>query len=81
MRTVAEQLAACLEIAQSVAPLDVLLPDAVGCVLAEDIVAELDLLVVDLAGVDGYAVVTAETRGASTGLPGHPGRGGRRARR
>ena len=69
MRTVAEQLAACLEIAQSAAPLDVLLPDAVGCVLAEDIVAELDLPVVDLAGVDGYAVVAAETRGASTGSP------------
>ena len=36
MRTVAEHLAACLEIARPAAPLDVVLLDAVGCVLAED---------------------------------------------
>ena len=43
MRTVAEHLAACLEIARPAAPLDVVLLDAVGCVLAEDVVADLRL--------------------------------------
>ena len=38
MRSVAEHLAACLDIAQAAAPLDVVLLDAVGCVLAEDVV-------------------------------------------
>ncbi|QQM67155.1 molybdopterin molybdotransferase MoeA [Actinomyces weissii] len=56
MRSVAEHLDACLEIAQAAAPLDVPLPDAVGCVLAEDVVARTDMPEVDLAGVDGYAV-------------------------
>ncbi|VEG29571.1 molybdopterin molybdotransferase MoeA [Actinomyces howellii] len=69
MRTVAEHLAACLEIAQAAAPLDVMLPDAVGCVLAEDVVAGLDLPVVDLAGLDGYAVSAVDVAGASAGEP------------
>ena len=43
MITVAKHLAACLEIAHAAAPLDVVLPDAVGCVLAEDVVADMDL--------------------------------------
>ena len=60
MRTVAEHLAACLEIARAAAPLDVVLPDAVGCVLAQDVVAGIDLPAVDLAGQDGYAVITAQ---------------------
>ncbi|MCI7456506.1 gephyrin-like molybdotransferase Glp [Actinomyces urogenitalis] len=65
MRTVAEHLAACLDIAQAAAPLDVVLLDAVGCVLAEDVVADLDLPAVDLAGIDGYAVAVADLAGAS----------------
>jgi molybdopterin molybdotransferase len=36
--------------------LDVVLPDSVGCVLAEDVVAPFDLPVADLAALDGYAV-------------------------
>lgn len=69
MRTVAEHLEACLEIAQAAAPLDVVLLDAVGCVLAEDVVAGLDLPVVDLAGMDGYAVSSRDVAGASEREP------------
>ena len=67
MITVAKHLAACLEIAHAAAPLDVVLPDAVGCVLAEDVVADMDLPVADLAGCDGYAVTAAEVAGAGSG--------------
>ncbi|QPL05647.1 MULTISPECIES: gephyrin-like molybdotransferase Glp [Actinomyces] len=69
MRTVAEHLSACLDIAQAAAPLDVVLPDAVGCVLAEDVVADIDLPALDLAGLDGYAVRTVDLEDAS---PDHP---------
>ncbi|SPT54226.1 Molybdopterin molybdenumtransferase [Actinomyces bovis] len=60
MRSVAEHLTACLEIAQAADPLDVPLPDAVGCVLAEDVVAAADMPELDLAGQDGYAVCAAD---------------------
>ena len=69
MRTVAEHLAACLEIAQPAPPLDVVLLDAVGCVLAEDVVADLDLPAADLAGLDGYAVMSADLSGAAEAAP------------
>ena len=69
MRTVAEHLAACLETAKPAAPLDVVLLDAVGCVLAEDIVADLDLPAVDLAGLDGYAVMSADLAPATEAAP------------
>ena len=69
MRTVAEHLAACLEIAQAAAPLDVVLPDAVGCVLAQDVVAGIDLPAVDLAGQDGYAVIAQDVAEADRHNP------------
>lgn len=69
MRTVAEHLAACLEIAQAAAPLDVVLPDAVGCVLAQDVVAGIDLPAVDLAGQDGYAVIAKDIAAAGQSNP------------
>ena len=69
MRTVAEHLAACLEIARPAAPLDVVLLDAVGCVLAESVVADLDLPAVDLAGLDGYAVMSADLAAAAETTP------------
>lgn len=69
MRTVAEHLAACLEIAQAAAPLDVVLPDAVGCVLAQDVVAGIDLPAVDLAGLDGYAVIAKDVAEAAQNNP------------
>ena len=69
MRSVAEHLAACLDIAQAAAPLDVVLLDAVGCVLAEDVVAQLDLPAVDMAGLDGYAVAVDDLAGVFPGRP------------
>ena len=69
MRTVAEHLAACLEIAQAAAPLDVVLPDAVGCVLAQDVVSGIDLPAVDLAGQDGYAVIAKDVAEADRNNP------------
>ena len=69
MRSVAEHLAACLDIAQAAAPLDVVLLDAVGCVLAEDVVAQLDLPAVDMAGLDGYAVAVDDIAGVFPGRP------------
>lgn len=56
MRSVADQLAAILGAVGPVAPLDVVLADAAGCVLAEDLTAEHDVPPVALAGCDGYAL-------------------------
>ena len=69
MRTVAEHMAACLDVAQPAAPMTVALPDAVGCVLAQDVVSDIDLPAVDLAAVDGYAVTMADVADAG---PNHP---------
>jgi len=60
MRSVAEHLAAVLEAARPVAPLDVVLADADGCVLAEELVAARDVPVWAVAGCDGYAVRAAD---------------------
>ena len=60
MRSVAEHLAAVLEAARPVVPLDVVLADAAGCVLAEDLVAGRDVPGWAVAGCDGYAVRAAD---------------------
>ncbi|MBU5423395.1 molybdopterin molybdotransferase MoeA [Cellulomonas hominis] len=73
MRSVQDQLAAVLAAVGPVAPLDVVLSDAAGCILAEDVVAPADVPAVPVAGRDGYAVATGDLRGgvpgASTVLP------------
>jgi molybdopterin molybdotransferase len=56
MRSVANFYRDCQEAVGPQPPLDVMLPDSVGCVLAEDVVAPFDLPVADLAALDGYAV-------------------------
>ncbi|MDO8106772.1 molybdopterin molybdotransferase MoeA [Isoptericola sp. b441] len=65
MRTVADHLAAVLDAARPVPALDVVLADAAGCVLAEDVVAGRDVPVLAVAGCDGYAVRTTDV-----GVPG-----------
>lgn len=60
MRTVSDHLQACLAAVGQLPPLAVSLADAVGCVLAEDVIAPSDNPVVDLAACDGYALA-AET--------------------
>ncbi|MBC7292426.1 MAG: molybdopterin molybdotransferase MoeA [Actinotalea sp.] len=60
MRSVHDQLAAVLAAARPVAPLDVVLADAAGCVLAEDVVVGADVPDRDVAACDGYAVRTVD---------------------
>lgn len=62
MRSVQDHLAAVLAAVGPVAPLDVVLRDATGCVLAADVVAAADTPPFALAGTDGYAVASADTR-------------------
>lgn len=64
MRSVTDHLNLCLEHVAPLAPLDVLLPDTVGCVLAESVVAPFDRPVTDQATCDGYAVRSADIYGA-----------------
>ncbi|GEL95010.1 molybdopterin molybdotransferase MoeA [Cellulomonas composti] len=64
MRSVQDHLAAVLAAVGPVAPLDVALHDAVGCILAADLVARRDLPPVPVAERDGYAVASHETAGA-----------------
>lgn len=45
-------------------PIDVALADAVGCILAEDLISEHSLPAADAAAYDGYAVASAELAGA-----------------
>lgn len=70
MRSVHDQLAAVLAAARPVAPLDVVLGDAAGCVLAEDVVAPGDVPGHDVAACDGYAVRTVDVGVAGEGAPG-----------
>lgn len=69
MRSVAEFYQDCLNSANQQPALDVLLADAVGCVLAEDVQAPFDLPVADLAALDGYAVASADLVGATPDTP------------
>ncbi|MGM0385370.1 MAG: gephyrin-like molybdotransferase Glp [Actinomycetota bacterium] len=65
MRSVQDHLQACLSAVGQLPPLAVQLPDAVGCILAEDVRAPSDLPVADLAALDGYAVRSADVAAAS----------------
>lgn len=69
MRSVSDQVAAVLAAARPMAPLDVVLADASGCVLAEDLVADRDLPAFAVAGRDGYAVRSADAPGWDVRLP------------
>lgn len=69
MRSVADFYQDCLSVASQQPPLDVVLADAVGCVLAEDVQAPFDLPVADLAACDGYAVNTEDLVGAHPDYP------------
>ncbi|MPV48603.1 gephyrin-like molybdotransferase Glp [Pseudactinotalea sp. HY158] len=64
MKEVSEHLAAVLDLVGPLPPLDVVLHDASGCVLAEDVAAPADLPARDLAALDGYAVRSHDVEGA-----------------
>ncbi len=63
MLTVERALSAVLERASPLPPGSRRLVDALGCVLAEDVAADLDLPPFDKALVDGYAVRSGDLRG------------------
>jgi molybdopterin molybdotransferase len=62
-------LADCLAILAPLPPIAVPLVEALGCVLAEDVVAAAPLPGFDNAGMDGYAVRTVDVTGATEGNP------------
>jgi molybdopterin molybdotransferase len=61
MRSVQDHLAAVLAAVGPVSALDVVLHDAVGCILAADVVATQDLPALSVAALDGYAVAAHDT--------------------
>lgn len=61
MRSVPDHLAAVLAAAAPVSPLDVVLADADGCILAEDVTAPRDVPGWSVAACDGYAVRAQDT--------------------
>ena len=63
MLTVEEALRAVMERASPLPPGSRPLADALGCELAEDVAADLDLPPFDKALVDGYAVRSADLAG------------------
>ncbi|MDP9395615.1 MAG: molybdopterin molybdotransferase MoeA [Actinomycetota bacterium] len=69
MKYVEEHLADLLALAEPLEPLDVQLLDAHGCILAEDVVAPLDLPGFDNSAMDGYAVRLGDVAQASPHLP------------
>jgi len=69
VRSVEEHLQAVLAGVHPLAPLDVTLVDARGCVLAEDVTAPWPLPPFDNAATDGYAVKAADLLAASDGKP------------
>lgn len=68
-KSVSAHLSAVLELLGPLPPLDVVLTDASGCILAEDVVAGGDLPPVPVAAYDGYAVRARDVDGASTASP------------
>lgn len=69
MRSVDEHLAAVLDTVAPLAPLDLQILDAHGCILAADVVASGDLPPFDNAAMDGYAVRIADVAEASLQRP------------
>ncbi|MDM7855532.1 molybdopterin molybdotransferase MoeA [Cellulomonas alba] len=69
MRSVQDHLAAVLAAVGPVAPLDVVLHDASGCILAADLVAPRDVPALTVAARDGYAVAAHDTVDALRSIP------------
>lgn len=68
-KTVSAHLSAVLDLLGPLPPLDVVLTDASGCILAEDVTAASDLPRGEVAAYDGYAVRSQDVAGASAGSP------------
>ncbi|WP_432561349.1 molybdotransferase-like divisome protein Glp [Kineococcus sp. SYSU DK003] len=69
LTTVAAHRRACLDLVRPLPPLDVALRDALGCVLAEDVVSPRPLPTFDNSAMDGYAVRLRDVEGAGEDTP------------
>lgn len=69
MRNVGDQLAAVLSVSKPVRALDVVLTDAVGCILAADLIVPADVPILPVAACDGYAVSADSLSEASQRTP------------
>lgn len=69
MISVEEHLSRILGSVRRLAPIGLALPDAQGCVLAEDVASEVDLPGFTNSAMDGYAVRAAEVATASAQTP------------
>lgn len=69
MRSVAQFYQDCLAVANQQPPLDLLLADAMGCILAEDVTAPFDHPNTNVAACDGYAVFSEDLTNASQATP------------
>jgi molybdopterin molybdotransferase len=69
MKTVEQHLSDILSRIEPIASLDLQLLDAHGCMLAEAVVAEVDLPPFDNSSMDGYAVRVPDVAGASESSP------------
>ena len=67
MRPVQTHLSEVLAAVSPVPPLDVVLADAAGCILAEDVTSPADVPLRDVALHDGYAVRHDDVYGAADG--------------
>jgi molybdopterin molybdotransferase len=69
LKSVDTHLADLLAGVGPIAPLDLQLLDAHGCILSESVVADVDLPRFDNSAVDGYAVRLADVEKASPSTP------------
>lgn len=69
MKSVDDHLAAVLAGVEPLAPMNLPLLDAHGCMLTEDVVADRDLPAFDNSAMDGYAVRLPDVTGASPQYP------------
>lgn len=69
MKSVEDFLRKCIAVSAPLPPLDVSLSGASGCILAQDVTADLSLPSRDLADGDGYAVVAADVADANAQKP------------
>ncbi len=69
MKSVDQHLADLLAGIEAIAPLDLQLLDAHGCILSEAVVADVDLPSFDNSAMDGYAVRVDDVAGATESTP------------
>lgn len=65
MKSVDAHLQDCLDLAAPMERYEAELPDAIGCILGEDVLSMIDVPVANTAARDGYAVIGTDTLGAS----------------